>query len=78
MILLLIFVLWYIFYLQLTNSWKLGILFLSLISLYYQCQYLQTKKIIHKKGYELTLGMACHATLLGWTILIGREYIKES
>ena len=71
---LLLFVLWTLVYLQLNTAWKFGVLLLLLINLYYQQQYKKTNKLIHKKAAKLTLGMAIHCTLLGWTLLIGRGY----
>lgn len=70
----LLFLLWILVYLQLNTAWKSGILLLLLINLHYQQQYKKTNKLIHKKAVDLTLGMAIHCTLFGWTLLIGRGY----
>ena len=71
---LLLFVLWTAVYLQLNTLWKGGVLLILSINLYYQQQYKKTNKTIHKTAVKLTLGMAIHCTLLGWTLLIGRGY----
>tara|TARA_Y100000590_G_scaffold43016_1_gene45797 strand:+ start:2345 stop:2626 length:282 start_codon:yes stop_codon:yes gene_type:complete len=70
--------LWFYFFVLLNNTWKKGILLLLGIHLYYQIQYLKSKRYIHKKASELTLGMSVHATLFGWYLLHGRHRYNEA
>tara|TARA_Y100001970_G_C13964144_1_gene714729 strand:+ start:286 stop:525 length:240 start_codon:yes stop_codon:yes gene_type:complete len=71
---LLLLILWLFIYLQLNFEWKLGVLFILLINIFYQHQYRKTNKTIHKKTSQLTLGMAIHLTLLGWYLLTRHTY----
>tara|TARA_Y100000310_G_C20455772_1_gene702968 strand:+ start:425 stop:640 length:216 start_codon:yes stop_codon:yes gene_type:complete len=59
---------WFLIYLQLSKEWKYPIFSLLLITLYYQYQY-QKKKDEFKNDVTLLLGMAIHATFLGWVLL---------
>ena len=71
---LILFIIWLIIYLQLTFEWKLGVLSMLLINIYYQKQYKKTNKNIHKKAAHLTLGIAIHSSLLGWSLLMRHKY----
>ena len=66
---LLLLILWLFIYLKLTLQWKIGVIFIMLINIYYQQKYKNTKKNIYKKASQLTLGMAIHSTLLGSYLL---------
>ena len=71
-----LFMLWTYFYIHLTILWKIWLIIILFINIYYHNKYRQNRKKIYRQAINITLGMAIHLTLFGWFLITFRTRKK--